>query len=132
MRVAFLLVLPGISMAAGAAESAPPVAGTGIWTATLAMLAVALLAGGGTWLLARASRQRFANSPLLRIIAAVHVGPRERVVIVEAGESWLVLGVAPGRVNAIHTLARDASAPLEPQRPFADWLRKVTEKNVAR
>ena len=101
-------------------------------TEILAMLVVALVAAGGTWLLARVARQRFANSPLLRIIAAVHVGPRERVVIVEAGESWLVLGVAPGRVNPIHTLARDASAPLEPQRPFADWLRKVAEKNATR
>ena len=99
---------------------------------TLALLAVALLAAGGTWLLARSARPRFANSPLLRVIAALHVGPRERVVIVEAGEAWLVLGVAPGRVNAIHTLARDPAAPLEPQRPFADWLRKVTEKHAAR
>jgi flagellar protein FliO/FliZ len=101
-------------------------------TETLALLGVALLAAGGTWLLARAARPRFANSPLLRVIAALHVGPRERVVIVEAGEAWLVLGVAPGRVNAIHTLARDATAPLEPQRPFVDWLRKVTEKHAAR
>ena len=101
-------------------------------TETLAMLAVALVAAAGTWLLARAARPRFANSPLLRVVAAVHVGPRERVVVVEAGESWLVLGVAPGRVNAIHTLARDTSVSLEPQRPFADWLKKVTEKNAAR
>ena len=101
-------------------------------TETLAMLAVALLAAGGTWLVARASRQRLAHSPLLRVIAAVHVGPRESVVIVEAGESWLVLGVAPGRVNPIQTLARDAAALPEPQRPFAEWLRKVADRNAAR
>jgi flagellar protein FliO/FliZ len=101
-------------------------------TEILALFAVALLAAAGVWLFARTARPGFANSPLLRVIAAVHVGPRERVVIVEAGEVWLVLGVAPGRVNAIHTLARDAAAPLAPQRPFADWLRKLTEKNGAR
>ena len=100
-------------------------------TETLALLVVALLAAGGTWLLARAARPRFGNSPLLRVIASVNVGPRERVVIVEAGEAWLVLGVAPGRVNPIHTLPRDAATHLEPQRPFADWLKKMTEKNAA-
>lgn len=99
---------------------------------TLAIAGVALLAAGATWLLARAAGPRYARSPLLRVIAAVQVGPRERVVIVEAGEAWLVLGVAPGRVNAIHTLARDAAAPIEPQRPFADWLRKAREKHAAR
>lgn len=101
-------------------------------TQTLALLVVALLAAGGTWLLARAARPRFGNSRLLRVITSVNVGPRERVVIVEAGESWLVLGVAPGRVSSLHTLPRDATPQIEAQRPFADWLKKVMEKNVAR
>jgi hypothetical protein len=35
-------------------------------------------------------------------------------------------------VNAIHTLAREAAPALEPQRPFADWMRKVIEKHGAR
>ncbi|MFY9314498.1 MAG: flagellar biosynthetic protein FliO [Burkholderiales bacterium] len=97
-----------------------------------ALLAVALLAAAATWLLARAARARLAHTALLRVVAAVQVGPRERVVIVEAGDTWLVLGVAPGRVSAIHTLARDAAAAPAPQRPFADWLRKVTDKHAAR
>ena len=39
------------------------------------------------------------------------VGQRERVVVVEVGGSWLVLGVAPGQVRALHTLP--AQTPLE-------------------
>jgi flagellar protein FliO/FliZ len=34
------------------------------------------------------------------------VGGRERVLIVEAGDQWIVLGVAPGRVNALATMPR--------------------------
>ena len=132
MKLALLPALLWTGTAAAAADATAAPAGPGPWPATLAMLAVALLAAGGAWLVARVSRQRSAHCALLRVIAAVQVGPRERVVIVEAGESWLVLGVAPGRVNAIHTLARSASAPLEPQRPFAEWLKKMTEKHVAR
>ncbi len=132
MKPALPIALLFVGTAATAADATTASPGPGLWPATLAMLVVALLAAGGTWLVARVSRQRFANSPLLRVIASVHVGPRERVVIVEAGQSWLVLGVAPGRVNAIHTLAKDDSAPLEPQRPFAEWLKKVTEKHAAR
>ncbi|MDI1244807.1 MAG: flagellar biosynthetic protein FliO, partial [Rhodoferax sp.] len=44
---------------------------------------------------------------------------RERVVVVEVGNSWLVLGVAAGQVNALHTMAAEkltvpASAQLGP------------------
>ncbi len=34
------------------------------------------------------------------------VGPRERVVVVEVGDTWIVLGVTATHVNALHTLAR--------------------------
>jgi flagellar protein FliO/FliZ len=42
----------------------------------------------------------------MRVIAGVAVGPRERVVILELGSSWLVLGVAPGQVNTLAEIPR--------------------------
>jgi flagellar protein FliO/FliZ len=101
-------------------------------TETPVLLTLLLLVAAAAWLLARSQRPRFANSPLLRVIAAVQVGPRERVVIVEAEDAWLVLGVAPGRVHPIHTLTRRADVALEPRRPFAEWLRKVAENHAVR
>ena len=32
------------------------------------------------------------------------VGQRERVVVVEIGNTWLVLGIAAGQVRALHTM----------------------------
>jgi flagellar protein FliO/FliZ len=101
-------------------------------TETLALLSVAAFAAVGLWLLARFARPGSAHSSLLHVVATIHVGPRERVVLVEAGDAWLVIGVAPGRVNAIHTLARDPAARPVPPPPFADWLRKLTDKHAAR
>ena len=40
------------------------------------------------------------------MIGGVALGPKERLVLVEIGETWLVLGVAPGQVNTLHTLAK--------------------------
>jgi len=37
-------------------------------------------------------------------VSSVMVGQRERVVVVEIGGQWLVLGVAAGQVRALHTL----------------------------
>jgi len=49
------------------------------------------------------------------------VGQRERVVVVEIGESWLVLGVAAGQVRALHTMpaGKLPNAPAAPLAAFA-------------
>jgi flagellar protein FliO/FliZ len=70
---------------------------------------------------------------LIKIIGGTSVGQRERVVIVEIGDTWMVLGVAPGRVSALHTLPRgDTSAsqtlPAGAPPSFAAWLKHTTEK----
>lgn len=40
----------------------------------------------------------------LRIITAVAVGQKERVVLLQAGKTQLLIGVAPGRVQTLHVL----------------------------
>lgn len=40
----------------------------------------------------------------LKIVASQSVGQRERVVVVEVDDTWLVLGVAPNSVNTLHKL----------------------------
>jgi flagellar protein FliO/FliZ len=38
------------------------------------------------------------------------VGPRERLVVVEVGDTWLLLGVASGGVSLVHSMARPPQA----------------------
>jgi flagellar protein FliO/FliZ len=49
-------------------------------------------------------------SSVLRVVASAPVGPRESVVVVELGEEWLVLGVAPGNVRLLQTRPRSTLA----------------------
>jgi flagellar protein FliO/FliZ len=82
--------------------------------------------------------KRFSLGPsaagLIRVVAGASVGQRERVVVVEIGETWMVLGVAAGRVNALHTMPRGntaAAVPASPTAPpasFANWLKETMEK----
>lgn len=44
----------------------------------------------------------------LKVIGSTAVGNRERVVIVEVEDTWLVLGVGSGQVNKLHELPRPA------------------------
>ncbi len=65
------------------------------------VLALVMLAA---WLMKRTRLPRQGQGPQLKLISSLAVGQRERVVVVEFQGSWIVLGVAPGRVNALQTL----------------------------
>jgi flagellar protein FliO/FliZ len=84
--------------------------------------------------------KRFSIGPsaagTLKVVAGTSVGQRERVVVVEIGETWMVLGVAPGRVNALHTmprgqLASSQAVPVGTPAGFAAWLKEKMEKRSA-
>lgn len=64
------------------------------------------------WAMRRFGLQVTGSNRLLKVVSSVMVGPRERVVVLEVGTSWLVLGVASGQVNALHTMpAQSSTAP---------------------
>jgi flagellar protein FliO/FliZ len=63
------------------------------------------------WLLRRLSGGRLTGSAPIRTVGGIAVGSRERVVLLEIGEHWLVVGVAPGSVTGIATLPRGEISP---------------------
>jgi flagellar protein FliO/FliZ len=70
---------------------------------------------------------------LVKIVGGVMVGPKERVVVVEVGETWLVLGVTAQQVNALHALPRPANLATgalaaSPGADFSTWLGRALRK----
>lgn len=101
------LCLSGLAVAADTAEMAPAVSTAGsLLQVFIGLVAVLLLIAGAAWLAKRLGVTQVGGSSLLRIVSSTSVGTRERVVVVEVGESWLVVGVAPGSVNALMTLPK--------------------------
>lgn len=100
----------------------------------LVLAAIALVA----WLAKRMLPSLGGQQSVLRVVSSVSVGSRERVVVVEVGDRWLVLGVAPGQVRPIANM--EIGSPLDPNDanmplhkvglgqglvpPFAQWLKK--------
>lgn len=54
------------------------------------------------WLLKRLGFQRNHGGERLRVVSSRSLGQRERVVIVEVENEWLVLGVTPQQINTLH------------------------------
>jgi flagellar protein FliO/FliZ len=127
------LLLPAL---AGAQTTSPSQdIGGSIVQLILALAVVLALLFASLWLLKRISAPRGDAAGLMRVVAGTAVGARERVVVVEVGTTWLVLGVAPGRVSALAEIPR-ASLPPEGEPPqakdFAGRLRQLLDRRNAR
>jgi len=97
------------------------------------LAAVLALVAALAWLLRRYSGLRGSGTGVIRIVGGAAVGQRERIVLVEVGATWLLVGVAPGQVRALHTMPRteSASVPEPPEaadQGFASRLRRMLEK----
>lgn len=77
----------------------------------LALVIVLATIWGFAWLMRRFTPGQTGGAGALKVVGGVMVGPRERVVIVEVGDTWLLLGVAAGHVTLVHSVPRPADAP---------------------
>jgi flagellar protein FliO/FliZ len=92
---------------ASAADGAVPSAvSAGGLQAVVGFATVLALMAALAWLVRRLGLTRVTGTSPVKVVGGVSVGGRERVLIVEAGDQWIVLGVAPGRVNALATMPR--------------------------
>ena len=78
----------------------------------------------------RPEDERQLGQPAL--VGALNIGGRERIMVVEVGDQWIVVGASPGRVNALATHAARAkprSAAAHAGRPHAVGrdLRRLAE-----
>jgi flagellar protein FliO/FliZ len=91
------------------------------------------------WWLKRFGPARPGASGAARIVGGISVGARERVIVVEVADQWIVVGVAPGSVNALTTMPRQELPPVATapnagaQLPasFAGWLKHTMDKRNA-
>ena len=80
---------------------------TGSLLQMMAGLAVVLGAiAASAWFARRMGAGPGGNARLMKVVGALSVGTKERVVVVELGGQWMVLGVAPGRVSTLATLPK--------------------------
>ena len=123
IRMALLLLASSAALhAADAAAPAAPPSGAGAVIQMLGALGVVLAALFAVlWLLRRISGGKLAGPAPIRTVGGIAVGSRERVLLLEIGEHWLVVGVAPGSVTGIATLPRGERQPVSAQPAAPDF-----------
>ncbi|NHZ80714.1 flagellar biosynthetic protein FliO [Massilia sp. CCM 8695] len=136
---------PAAAMPApAAAQPAPgpmagPSAGNLLQTIFALTLVLALL-GGMVWFMKRYGPQAAAGAAQIRTVGALSLGGRERIIVVEVGDQWIVVGASPGRVNALATMPKRDTPPGGPavlgngpaSGTFAEWLKQTIDKRNGR
>ena len=121
-----------------------PSTGSLLQTIFALVLVLALLAALA-WLAKRYGPKIAGGGGNLRMVGSLNIGGRERIMVVEVGDQWIVVGASPGRINALATMPKQAAAAaggvqsgatLAGQPPsatsFSDWLKQTIDKRNAK
>lgn len=127
------VVLAAEETASGAGVKSQPMGGGEVLQMLAGLAAVLGAIFVLAWVTRRFNRFNLQGSGALRVLGGLSMGSRERVVLVQAGETQLLIGVAPGRVQTLHVLDKplamdNASVTFN---GFADRLRTAMKREQA-
>jgi len=128
-------LLASVSAIAAEGESAnaapDPMAVSNLWQLTFGLLVVLGVMLGLAWLVKRSGKFQMAAGGGLKIIGGLSMGSRERVVLLQVGETQLLVGVAPGRVQTLHVLEQPLETRGQPVTgKFAEQLGRMMGKGA--
>ena len=142
-----LWVLHGVPLVATAGE---PITSTPMPTNTMQPLGTGYLVQFGfglvvvlatvvvlVWLLRRIGQLQTSFGGSLKTLGGLSLGTRERIVLVQVGDTQLLLGVAPGRIQTLYVLdtpleKASASQESEPRSQFAKRLAIAMRQSLDR
>ena len=131
---------------AWAAEAVAKSSSNGVFKMIFGLAIVLTVMAAITWIIKRVLPNIANNQQTIaRVVSTISVGSRERVVVLQVADRWIVVGVAPGRVNGIANLeagsqhlsensAISSESAVKFGSPmansFAQWLQKSTAKLI--
>ena len=116
------------------ARTAGEVAG-GLGQVALVLVLIVGLIALMAWLLRRLGVARVGTGNLIRVVSSVALGNRERIMVLEIADQWIVVGVTAATINTLTTMPRQEHSPgtgtfaMTPVgNNFAFWLKRTMEK----
>lgn len=140
----FLLLFTHVSFAAAAAAAAEekekvisslttePVGVGNYVQMFFGLFIVVALIFGMAWFMRRMGSMNGSATGNLKVLGGVSVGQRERIVLVQAGDTQLLVGVAPGEIRTLHVMEEPIVAAINSnqknQNGFAEKLHDAIKK----
>ncbi|WP_454765952.1 flagellar biosynthetic protein FliO [Cupriavidus campinensis] len=122
------------------APAAPVISGgASLAQAGLGLFAVIALILGMAWVARRVGLVRHGTGgAAMKVVGSLMLGARQKVVMVEVGDTWLVLGVSAGEIRPLHTMPAQpdaigpagTAAPYAMQGGFGERLMRAMQENL--
>ncbi|MEA3093889.1 MAG: flagellar protein FliO/FliZ [Caballeronia sp.] len=93
-----------IASGVGAGTAVPSLGVGAVLQTLLGLVIVIAFVFGCAWLARKFGVAGAKRTGLVKVIGGASLGNKERVSVVEIGDTWLVLGAAPGNVRLLHTM----------------------------
>ena len=119
-----LLVLAPFS---AAAQATAPDSGAVVLRVAIGLLLILALIFACAWVARRFGlATRISGGANMKVVGSLALGPRDRIVMLDVGDTWLVVGINAGGMNTLHTLAAKTPMPMDEPPPdsFAHLLRR--------
>jgi flagellar protein FliO/FliZ len=117
---------------ASAAEQAGPASSGSLFTVLLGLILVLGLVAAAAWMLKRFGAARTVGAAHVKVVGGTSIGTRERILVVEVADQWIVVGVTPTQINTLTTMPRQELPPMPEAalatHPFAVWLKQTIDK----
>ena len=119
----------GASVGAGARVVPEPLNVAALSQMVIGLVVVLVLIVAMSWLLRRMGRSRLMGSGVIKILAGLPLGSRERVLLLQVEDVKLLIGVTAERIDTLYVL----NPPGAPERPpaFGDRLASAMKDPVA-
>jgi flagellar protein FliO/FliZ len=109
---------------------------TGVIQILLALSFVIFLMLAIAWIIKRVGPGMIHQQLPMKIIGGMRIGNREKVMVIEVADQWLVLGITAQQINTLATLPKQelnetTQAEANTNNPFANWLKTTMEKRNA-
>lgn len=100
----------------------------------LGLLFIVLLIFGLAWFMRRMGGLQSVMGGSMKLLGGVSLGQRERAVLVQVGETQMLLGVAPGSVRTLHVFPEPVvtATTTAVGSSFADKLSAVLKQKAVR
>ena len=105
-------------------KNAPSVAGNA-GTVFAGLVAVLVLIAALAWASKRFNLNLPGSSADMKLISAMSVGPKEKVMLIEVEGERLLIGVTPQQINTLKTLEPNSSNSLSSDSPKNDFSQKM-------
>jgi flagellar protein FliO/FliZ len=119
-----------------AAETPDPASSGSLIQITLSLLLVVGLLIGLSVVFKKFGMNRITSQLPFKVIGAMAIGNNQRLMVIEVGEEWIVLGVTPQQITTITSMPRQESTKGsgggDPKVNFSAWMQSALEKYHAK